>query len=133
MRRTLAGIVGGIALAILVIVVIEALGHRLYPPPAGMELAQPNAPMRMPVQTLVFPLIGWFLGALLGGAAAVWTSRRRWTAWAVAATVAIGALLQFALAKQPVWMIVGGLAAPLVAGLLAQLLAPRSAPESVTE
>lgn len=125
MRRTLAGIIAGIGLAIAVMVAIEAVGNQLYPPPMGMNLEQPGAATRMPFGTLIFPVIGWFVGPLAGGAAAVILSRDRRAAWPVGGAVLIGALLQFALAGHPLWMIVAGLAAPLAGAWLAQRVAGR--------
>lgn len=125
MRRTLAGIIAGIGLAIAVMVAIEAVGNQLYPPPMGMNLEQPGAAARMPFATLIFPVLGWLAGPFAGGSAAVILSRDRRAAWPVGGAVLVGALLQFALARHPLWMIVAGLAAPLAGAWLAQRLAGR--------
>lgn len=138
MIRTLGGIAGGIAVAILVMMIVEAIGVRLYPPAAAIdpaadiELSQPDAPPGTALGTLMVPVIGWFLGPLAGGMIAVWLSGRRWTAFLVAAAVLIGAMLQFMLSTHPWWMI-AGLIAPLVAALLAQQFAPRQPEDSAGE
>jgi hypothetical protein len=119
MIRTLAGIAGGIAVAIVVMVITEAIGNRIFPTMA-LGAAQPEPAAQLPFETLIFPLIGWFVGPLAGGMLAVWSSRRRWTSWPVAAAVLIGAMLRFALASHPAWAIAAGLAAPLAAGWIAQ-------------
>ena len=119
MIRTLAGIAGGIAVAIVVMVIIEAIGNRIFPPMA-LGAAQPGSSAHLPFETLIFPVIGWFAGSLAGGVLAVWSSRRRWTSWPVAAAVLVGAMLRFALASHPVWAIAAGIAAPLAAAWIAQ-------------
>ena len=130
MIRTLAGIAGGIAVAIVLMVVIEAIGNRIFPPVAlGAAQADPSA--LLPFEALIFPLIGWFVGPLAGGLLAVWSSRRRWTSWPVAAAVLVGAILRFALAKHPVWAIAAGIAAPLAAAWIAQY-GPRRGREEIS-
>ena len=124
MRRTIGAVAGGIAVALLVIMLVEAIGNSLYPPPAGIDLQDADAVSRIPFRTLIFPVIAWFLGALAGGIVAVWVSRLRWSAWPVAAAVLVGTVAQFALMAHPLWMIIAGLIAPIIAALLAQRLAP---------
>ena len=128
MRRTIGAVAGGIAVALLVIMLVEAIGNTLYPPPAGLDLQDADAVSRMPFRTLIFPVIAWFLGALAGGILAVWFSRLGWTAWPVAAVVLVGTVAQFALMAHPLWMMIAGLVAPVIAALLAQRLAPRRTP-----
>jgi hypothetical protein len=51
MTRTILGMLAGVATAILVIMGIEALGHALYPPPAGLDpprSSPPRPPRRSP-------------------------------------------------------------------------------------
>ena len=122
MIRTLGGLAWGIGVAILVMMLVEAAGNQLYPPPVGLDLERPDAAFRMPFRTLIFPVLGWFLGPLAGGMIAIRVSGRRWASWPVAAVVLVGAIVQFALAGYPLWMIAAGLAAPPAAALLAQLL-----------
>lgn len=130
MRRTIGAVAGGIAVALLVIMVVEAIGNALYPPPPGLDLQDADAISRIPFRTLIFPVIAWFLGALAGGTVAVWVSQLGWTAWPVAAAVLVGTIVQFALMAHPLWMIIAGLVAPVIAALLAQRIAPRRTPGS---
>ena len=64
MIRTLGGLAWGIGIAILVMILVEAAGNQLYPPPIGLDLERPDAAFRMPFRTLIFPVLGWFLGPL---------------------------------------------------------------------
>ena len=127
MIRTLGGIAAGIALAIVIMVLVEAVGNQVAPPPMGLDLERPDAAVRMPFETLIFPVAGWLLGPLAGGVLAVRLSGRRWASWPVAGAVLIGAILQFAMAGHPVWMIASGIAAPIGGALLGQWIAGRRA------
>ena len=121
MIRTLAGVAIGIAVAIILIMVTEALGNALFPPPA-LDLNNPDVPSALPFANQLFPILGWFLASLVGGWLAVQVSTREWSAWLVAASVLVGELLDFSLGRHAVWVMVVGVIAPLLAGWLAQKL-----------
>ena len=119
MVRPLSAIAAGLATAIVTIMAVEAIGYQLYPPPAGFDMARPSAEL-LPFETLVFPVVGWFLGALAGGWLAIRLSGQRWTAWLVAAFVLAATILNLALITHPLWMIVAGLLASPLGGGVAQ-------------
>ena len=119
MVRPLIAIAAGLATAIVTIMAVEAIGYQLYPPPAGFDMARPSAEL-LPFETLVFPVIGWFLGATAGGWLAIRLSGERWTAWVIAAFVLAATILNLALITHPLWMIVAGLLASPLGGGLAQ-------------
>jgi hypothetical protein len=123
MIRTLGGIAGGVAIAILLVMFIESVGLRLAWQRSTVELAGGEG--RAPIGTLIFPILGWFVGTFVGGMAAVWFSARNWTAWVVAAAVLMGVLLRITLAGHPVWAMILGALAPVIGALLAQRFAPR--------
>ncbi|HET7816294.1 MAG TPA: hypothetical protein VFK58_01785, partial [Sphingomicrobium sp.] len=124
MVRTLAGLAAGLAVAILSIAAVEAVGNQLYPPPAGYDLTTASAET-LPVETLVWPAIGWFLGSIAGGWVARRVSGERWPGWAIAACVLAATVLNLALIRHPMWMIVAGAVAPVAGGWIAQLLPDR--------
>jgi hypothetical protein len=125
MIRTLAGVAAGIALAIVLMMLVEALGNMMFPPPA-LDLNNPNAPAILPLPNQLFPVLGWFLAALCGGWLALQVSARAWTSWLVAASVLVGEILDFALGRHAVWVMIAGIVAPLLGAWLAQKL-PRRA------
>jgi hypothetical protein len=70
MGRAILAVIAGCVLSVLVVAGLEALGHQIYPPPAGVDLTDPAA-MRtlvaqMPVGAFVILVSGWLLGAGLG-------------------------------------------------------------------
>ena len=121
MVRALAGLAAGLAVAIFTVMAVEALGNQLYPPPAGYDMTQASAET-LPFETLIWPVIGWFLGALAGGWVALRVSGERWTGWVIAACVLAATGLNFALITHPLWMIAAGIIAPLLGGWIAQRL-----------
>jgi len=124
MIRTLAGVAVGIAVAIILMMVIEALGNALFPPPS-LDLNDPNAPAALPFANQLFPILGWFVASLLGGWLSIRVSAREWTSWLVAASVLVGELLDFALGGHALWVMVAGVLAPPLAAWLAGKL-PRA-------
>ena len=114
MIRTLAGVAAGIAVAIILMMLIEALGNSLFPPPS-LDLNNPNAPAVLPFPNQLFPILGWFAASLVGGWIAIQMSAREWTSWLVAASVLVGELLDFSLGRHALWVMAAGLLAPLLA------------------
>ena len=119
--RTLAGLAAGLLVAILTIMAVEGIGNQLYPPPAGYDMTTASAET-LPFETLIWPVIAWFLGALAGGWVAVRVCGVRWAGWAIAGFVLAATLLNLALITHPLWMIIAGIAAPLLGGLIADRL-----------
>jgi hypothetical protein len=69
MRNALAW-AAGLAVAIGAIMLVQQLGHTIYPPPAGLNLRDSDAMeayvSQLPFIALLFPIFSYFLGALLG-------------------------------------------------------------------
>ena len=125
MIRTLAGVAVGIAVAIVLMMMTEALGNALFPPPS-VDLNNPDAPSALPFANQLFPILGWFAASLMGGWLAIQVSEREWAAWLVAASVLVGALLDFSLGRHALWVMAAGVLAPPLAAWLAQKLPPWS-------
>lgn len=121
MIRKLGGIAVGTAIAILIMMMAEAAGHRLFDLPIGPDGETVVAVERLPVGVQLSVGAGWFLGPLIGGYASTCMSRFGWTAWAVAGIIAFTILVYVILAPLPLWMTAGGAAAALLGGWLAQL------------
>ena len=121
MIRSLAGLAAGLAVAIFTIAGVEAIGYQLVPPPAGYDMSGVSSET-LPFETLVWPVIGWFVGAIAGSWVAIRVSGERWTGWAIAACVLAATILNLVLITHPLWMIVAGVVAPPLGGWVGQLL-----------
>jgi hypothetical protein len=120
--RLIGGILIGIVVAGATVGAVEWIGHQIYPPPPGLDLGKPEDLARLmdiiPVGAKVAVLIAWFFGSLVGGAVAMQIARNRIAPWIVAAFIVAGGLFSFATIPHPPWMMVGGLALPVLAALL---------------
>lgn len=120
MVRTLGGITAGMAGALVIIMVSEAIGDQFARIPTGIEIGALTDPAPPPLLTLIVPVLGWFLGATLGAWLAIRISGRRGTAWAVAAAAVAAISLKLVLFYYPPWIIAAGLVAPLLGAWLAR-------------
>ena len=104
MRKLLAVIAGVIAGA-LVAAVVEALGHQVYPPQAGIDTTNAGA--------LLFVIGGLALGAFAAGWAVARLAHEQGMLLALIAggLLLVGAVVNLAMQPQPLWIMI---TAPLV-------------------
>jgi hypothetical protein len=124
MIHRLGGLAAGLAVAIFTIMMAEFVGNQFFPPPRGYDMSAGSA-LSLPVANLIWPVIGWFLGALAGSWVAVRISGHRWTGWAIVALVLAATIFNFALITHPLWMMIAGVLAPILGGWVGQSL-PKS-------
>lgn len=126
MLKLILGIVAGIVVAFATVFVVELVGHRLFPPPAGVDYndpAQLAAMMeRLPLGSKIAVVVAWFLGALVGGALANRIAGRALAGWIVAVAIVLAAYVTMATIPHPGWMWIAGVLLPLAAGWIAQRL-----------
>lgn len=113
--RSFLATVVGVIVAILLIVGIETVGHRLYPPPPGLDLRDPEVlrdmVRSMPVAAIGSVLLAWVAGALAGS----WAAARIAVQWrighagVVGAVVLAGAVANMLMVPHPAWMWVGAI------------------------
>lgn len=106
----------GILIAMLLIAGIQAIGHQLIPPPAGLAEAHGEAlaalMASLPVEAYLVVLIAYFIGAEVGATAAGLISARPVLAAAVVAAVLLGATAaNLLMLPHPVWMAVASVLA----------------------
>jgi CBS domain containing-hemolysin-like protein len=117
MGRIVLGILAGLLAMAAIVGLVEVAAHSLFPLPSD------NSPI--PIGVLILVLAAYFLGALVGGMVAARIARRRWTAWAIAAIVAVGAIWSMFMIPHPQWMQIAAVVAPLLGGAIAHGLAGR--------
>lgn len=120
--RRIVGIVGGIIVAGITVGVVEWIGHQIFPPPPGIDFANPADMARLmdsiPIGAKVAVLAAWFAGSLTGALTGVWIARGRLPAFIVAGFIIAGGLATMYAIPHPWWMMVGGVALPLLAAWL---------------
>ncbi|MDQ2877837.1 MAG: hypothetical protein M3R41_02000 [Pseudomonadota bacterium] len=121
-RRALA-IGAGLAVAVLVILAIEAADEWLYPIATGIDADDPGAlatmvfAMPFPAQALM--VFGWFAGAFAGAWIALRVCDWRWAGWIIVMLTIAGGVFNLFQFAHPWWMQAATILAPLVAGWLA--------------
>jgi pimeloyl-ACP methyl ester carboxylesterase len=129
-RGALATVVGLLG-AGLVVAGVEMLGHRVYPVPAELALDSREAMAAyvasLPVGAILFVLLAWVLGTLVGGVIAVAIARRRPRLYAgiIAALILVGAGMNFSMIPHPSWFMLLSVVCIPLAGLLAAMLGAR--------
>jgi pimeloyl-ACP methyl ester carboxylesterase len=127
--RGILATVLGVLVAGLCISLVQALGHRLYPPPEGLRRDDVEAlavyVAQAPIGALLAVLLSWVVGIFAGGLLAASIARRRPRLYAgvVAAVVLLGAILNFAAIPHPVWFVLTSIAALGVCSALSGLTA----------
>lgn len=122
--RNIVAIVGGIAAAMVVVFVVEGIGHAIFPPPEGLDMSDPADQARLmelvPGEAKVAVVIAWFLGSLAGACVAIAISRRVLMAWIVGLVIALVSVSTTQMFPHPDWMLAAGAVLPLVAVLVAK-------------
>lgn len=114
MKRVLA-VLAGLVVGVLVIFLSQAVGMLIYPPPANFD---PNNKEQLkelmanaPAMSLVLVLIGYFLGAFVGGLIA--THLVKASSWMpaliVGAVLTVLGLINLIAIPHPIWFTISGL------------------------
>ena len=124
MVRTLVGIVVGVVCAAAIVAVVESLGHMIFPPPAGVDMKDPQALKtimhQIPFGAKAAVLVAWGLGVFGGGLVAKVISKGAPNAvWAVAAVMLVFSGITLVMIPHPVWMIVGAVVVTVIGALAA--------------
>lgn len=140
LRLFLSVPVGLVAMGVCV-ALVEFAGHQFFPAGPAMEAAMklvmeqdPSAAdavtaalAKVPLMAFVVLLVGWTLGALVGG----WTAARIAPLLKLPAAISIGLLdslfvaLNLWMIPHPSWIVIPGLALPLVASVIGGRAAKR--------
>ena len=133
MGRTILGMLVGVVVAIAVIAAVEALGHRWYPPPPGLDPTDPanEAAFAAFVAALPFGaklvvLASWVLGTFVGALAAAKIARHQTAAALLVALAVISGVIGMIMkVPHPSWLSVAGLLLPIPVSLAAVRLVYR--------
>lgn len=124
--RGLAAVVAGLVVSLCVIAGVEAIGHAIFPPPPGLDLARTADQERLmealPMEAKIAVVFAWFLGSLAGAVTAILIARRVLPAWIVAVVIGGLGLWTTQMFPHPDWMLASAVVLPLVAVLVAKRL-----------
>ena len=132
MIRKIAGVAFGAVIATALIIVVQMIGHAVYPAPPGIVFGDPASVATMmfevPAGALLFVILSYVIGAFGGGMLAALVARETPMLYAaiVGGLVLVGTVLNLFAIPHPTWFavsaIVGIVATVLVTGRLAPLL-----------
>jgi len=127
MARKIFGVISGLALAFVLIMVLEMVSSYAFAPPA-LDPSDPEAAKemmrRMPAVGFLSVLAIYFVSTFVGGFTAAKISREAWAAWVVAAFILVAAIANVVMLPHPIWFTVLAVALIGAAGWLAGRSAP---------
>jgi hypothetical protein len=114
MIRAIMGVIAGVVIGTIVILVIEILGHHLYPFPPGLDPKDHQAlakfMMTAPIGAWLLVLFAYAAGSFVAGASGTWIGRKSWHGWACGGILMSLGLINLLLMPHPVWFWVASLA-----------------------
>lgn len=114
MMRSILAVLAGLVVAGVVMMLLEAAGHQVFPPPPGMDPADPesvkSAMPNISAGALWAVLIAWALGTLAGGwvAARIAVRSHLLHALIVGGIMLIGGVVNMAMIPHPIWFWIVG-------------------------
>ncbi len=110
----------GVLTAMIVISAAEYVSHMAFPVPVGTNPSQPVDAMNLPVGVLSLVVVGWTLGALVGGfvASLMYPRGTRWTVSMVTLLLLAGIAVNGTSVPHPVWMLTAGALGVVASGVV---------------
>ena len=132
MAKNVAAAIAGIITAFVMIMLIEKLGHIIYPPPPDLDFSDPEV-MRpyiatLPFLALLFPMIAWVVGTFAGTVLAckIGTANPLAFAAVVGGLVLAGTIANLIVIKHPLWFSLLSLIAIIASAWIALQIATSS-------
>lgn len=136
MLRLFLGLAAGVVVAFLAVFALEVVGFVVFPPPAGLNPADPDDAKLIvaaaPLVAKAWVVFGWFAAALAGGWLARRLAQRDWAGWVIAGMIILGGVVNLMQTPHPLWMQIATFAAPLLGGWIVTLLPVAGGPDPVS-
>jgi hypothetical protein len=130
--RVILSVVAGVVAGTAVVFLVESLGHRVFPPPAGLNPSDPEsiraAMAKLPIGALLAVLVAWIAGSFAGGWLAALIARRVVPALIVGFLILAASAVNLIMIPHPVWFAIAGLLVILPAAWLGGKVATRGQP-----
>ena len=114
MLKGILGVLGGLAAALVVIVVFQKVGQLIHPMPAGLDMKDKQAMgawiQGLPVGAFLLLLAGYAAGSFTGGAVAVLIGRKPWPALVIGGLLTLSGIANLVMIPHPAWVAVVSLA-----------------------
>ena len=124
MGRNIGAGLAGVIISMVLVWVVEKIGHVVYPPPADLNFADPDA-MRayietLPLGALLFVAAAWFIGTLGGtcAACAIGTAKPIIFAGVVGGLMLVATVMNLVMIPHPTWFSILGVVGILIAAWL---------------
>ena len=109
MGRKIAAAVAGVILAVILVAVVERIGHLVYPLPADIDVTNTEElrayVKTLPVGALLFVLLAWLAGTFGGGLLASFIARDNFRLYTgiVGGLVLLGTAINLVVIPHPLW------------------------------
>jgi len=117
MIRNIGAALAGIVTAFVLVVLVEKVGHLIYPPPADLDFSDPEAIRpyiaTMPFLALLFPMIAWVVATFTGSlvASKIGTANPLIFAGVVGGLVLAATIANLIMIPHPAWFSIVSLVA----------------------
>lgn len=139
MIRDAAAVIAGVVTAFVLIMLIEKLGHLIYPPPADLDWSDPAAVRpyiaTLPLYALLFPMLAWMIGTFIGSLLAcfIGTARPLTLAGIVGGLVLAATIANLIVIPHPLWFSILSVLGIAASAWLAMRIAPERIADTVTD
>jgi hypothetical protein len=105
-------IIAGVVSGAVVIYLVEALGHTVFPPPADIDMTDPESIKTMidnlPIGAFMFVLAAYALGSFIGGLVSMLLSPKPtlWGSLGAGIVLMIFGLMNLVMIPHPVWFVI---------------------------
>ncbi len=134
MLRKILGAIAGVVISVVVIKLMEMIGHQLFPIPGEIDVSDPDSIAtymdQIPLGSKISVVVSWTLGSLIGGVAGGRIAGARWASWPPGAFTMFGLVMIAMMIPHPIWMLVSGAVGIAGGTFIADRL---SAPSTVRE
>jgi hypothetical protein len=134
MTRSILAVLAGVLVGVVVIMLVEMLGHAIFPPPDNPTMnpkVLEDYIATAPFGALIFPVLAYILGSFFGGLTAALLGRRAriFLSMVVAVVLLAFAVINLVMIRHPVWFMIITVLVFFPSAYLGALLAkPRSEP-----
>lgn len=139
MQRNIFALVFGVVLAVILIMIVEAVGHAIFPPPTDIDFSDravlAEYMENAPVGALSSVIVAWAIGTFFGGLLACFIARNRpfVFAAAVGGVITLAAIATMVQIPHPTWFAVVSIAAIALSTWLASRTGARFEAVNTTE